>query len=47
MKTFEILLITPNGLITEIYTDNEPLQDFENRMIKKHKTFIMQTCNEL
>jgi len=47
MKTYEIKLLTPSGIEIEIYTNNEPLEDFENRMIEKYKTLITLNCNEL
>ena len=42
MKTYKIVLFTPNGIKTEIYRDTEPLKCFEEKMTEKYKTFIMQ-----
>lgn len=39
MKTYKITLLTPKGLFIEIYCDNEPIEDFESRMILKYTTF--------
>lgn len=47
MKTYEIKLLTPDGIKTEIYTTTEPLENFENRMIQKYKTFITQTSKQI
>jgi hypothetical protein len=47
MKTYKIVLLTQTGLKTEIYNNNESLDNFENRMIEKYKTFTMQSSKEI
>ena len=47
MKKYKIVLLTQSGLKTEIYTDNQPLQEFKQQMVEKYGTFIMQSSNEI
>ena len=47
MKKYKIVLLTQSGLKTEIYTDNQPLQEFQQQMVEKYGTFIMQSSNEI
>jgi hypothetical protein len=50
---YEITLLTDQGPIKEIYTDNpqdenfELLKEFEQRMKNKHGDFIMLTSKEI
>lgn len=44
---YEIKLITPRGSVTEIYTDNQDLKEFETQMITKHGEFIMLSSNQI
>jgi len=47
MKKYKIVLLTQSGLKTEIYTDNQSLQEFQQQMAEKYGTFIMQSSNEI
>jgi len=47
MKKYKIVLLTQSGLKTEIYTDNQSLQEFQQQMVEKYGTFIMQSSNEI
>ena len=47
MKTYEITLLTPQGFKLETYTENKPLQQFENEMQVKHGTFITIESKEM
>ena len=41
---YNIVLLTPCGIVTELYNSNTTLlADFENQMIAKYKTFILQS----
>ena len=50
---YEITLLTSQGQVKEIYTDNhqeqnfELLTEFEKRMVIKHGDFIMLTSKEI
>lgn len=47
-KSYEIILLTPNGIHKETYkTEEKTLQQFENEMIEKYGTFIMHSSTEL
>lgn len=47
MKTYEIILLTNEGIKKELYQDTESLEEFENKMIKKYPHFIMQSSKEI
>jgi hypothetical protein len=47
MKKYKIILLTPSGIKTEIYTDNKPLKEFEAEMLAKYGTFIMHSSNQI
>lgn len=47
MKKYEIVIFTPVGLKTEIYSDSQDLKEFEQQMIDKYGTFILQSSNEI
>lgn len=42
-EKYKIVLFTPQGIKTEIYSTETELKDFENEMVKKYGTFIMQS----
>lgn len=42
-EKYKIVLLTPQGLKTEIYTTETPLEDFNDAMVKKYGTFITQS----
>ncbi len=44
-EKYKIVLLTPQGLKTEIYSTDTPLQDFTDTMVKKYGTFITYTSN--
>jgi len=39
IEKYKIVLLTPQGLKTEIYTTDEDLKQFEAEMVKKYGTF--------
>jgi hypothetical protein len=47
MKQYQIKLLVPSGIVTEIYKDSTPLEMFEKEMINKYGTFVMLSSNEL
>jgi hypothetical protein len=47
MKTYKIVLLTPQGIKTETYTDTQPLNEFEAQMVDKYGTFILQSSNKI
>jgi hypothetical protein len=42
-KKYEIVLLTTQGLKTEIYNTSQPLKEFQKQMIDKYKTFTTYT----
>jgi hypothetical protein len=42
-EKYEIVLFTPQGIKTEIYSTEQELTDFDAEMVKKYGTFIMQS----
>ena len=42
-ETYKIVLFTPQGIKTEIYSTETELKDFESEMVKKYGTFITQS----
>lgn len=42
-EIYEIILLTSQGLKTEIYNTLQPLKDFETSMIEKYNTFTTYT----
>ena len=42
-KKYKIVLFTPQGIKTEIYSTETELMDFNNEMVKKYGTFITQS----
>ncbi len=38
-EKYEIILLTKQGLIKEIYNTSQPLENFEEQMILKYGTF--------
>ena len=44
-ETYKIVLLTPQGLKTEIYTTETPLEVFTDAMVKKYGTFTTYTSN--
>ena len=44
-ETYKIVLLTPQGLKTEIYTTETPLEVFNDAMVKKYGTFTTYTSN--
>jgi len=42
-EKYKIVLLTPQGLKTEIYSTETELMDFNNEMVKKYGTFITQS----
>lgn len=47
---YNIVLLTPSGLVKEIYDSSKlPLEEFEEQMKNKYNTFILQSselCNQ-
>ena len=44
LPKYKITLLTPEGIKTEVYNPNEKsVEDFEQEMVLKYKTFIMQS----
>ena len=44
LPKYKIILLTPEGIKTEIYNPNEKsVEDFEKEMVLKYKTFVMQS----
>ena len=44
LPKYSITLLTPEGIKTEVYNPNEKsVEDFEQEMVLKYKTFIMQS----
>lgn len=42
-EKYKIVLLTPQGLKTEIYSTSTPLEDFTAEMVKKYGTFTTYT----
>ncbi|HOV89029.1 MAG TPA: hypothetical protein PLB74_03180 [Candidatus Paceibacterota bacterium] len=42
-EKYKIVLFTPQGIKTEIYSTETELKDFESEMVKKYGTFITQS----
>lgn len=47
MKKYKIVLLTEKGIVTEIYTNTQPLRDFEADMVAKYGNFILQSSKEI
>jgi len=47
MKLYKITLLTARGSVTENYTTNQDLKDFEAEMFNKHGQFIMLKAEEI
>ena len=45
IEKYKIVLLTPQGLKTEIYTTDKDLKQFETEMVKKYGTFTTYTSN--
>ena len=43
IEKYKIVLLTKQGLKTEIYTTDKDLKQFETEMVKKYGTFITQS----
>ena len=44
-EKYKIVLFTPQGIKTEIYSTETELKDFESEMVKKYGTFTTYTSN--
>ena len=45
IEKYKIVLLTKQGLKTDIYTTDKDLKQFETEMVKKYGTFTTYTSN--
>ena len=45
IEKYKIVLLTKQGLKTEIYTTDKDLKQFETELVKKYGTFTTYTSN--